>query len=70
MKKIFYIEKHIRTFQICEKLLKIAKISTKLLKEINEIQNHFSKKLEKTICSKAKFTKKLNTLATIFFFFF
>ena len=44
MKKIFYIEKHIRIFQICEKLSKITKISIKSSKKINEIQNHFSKK--------------------------
>ena len=47
MKKIFYIEKHIKTFQIYKKLSKIAKISTKLSKKINEIQNYFSKKQKK-----------------------
>ena len=46
MKKILYIEKHIKTFQIYKKLLKITKISTKSSKEINEIQNYFSKKLK------------------------
>ena len=68
MKKIFYVEKHIRTFQICEKLSKIVKVSTKLSKKINEIQNHFLKKLEKTIYSKTKFIKKLNILTIILFF--
>ena len=68
MKNIFYIEKYIKTFQICQNLSKITKISTKLSKEINEIQNHFSKRLEKMICSKAKFIKKLNALIITFFF--
>ena len=47
MKKIFYIKKHIKFFQTCEKLSKITKISTKLSKKVNEIQYYFSKKLKK-----------------------
>ena len=47
MKRIFYIKKHMKIFQICEKLSKITKISTKLSKKVNEIQNHFSKKSKK-----------------------
>ena len=55
MKKIFYIEKHVKIFQTREKLLKISKISTKLSKKVNEIQNHLKKKKKKNIFSKNKF---------------
>ena len=69
MKKILYIKKYIKTFQICEKLSKSAKISTKLSKEINEIQNYFSKKQKKNDLLKSKIHQKIKYFNNKFFFF-
>ena len=57
-----------KIFQTCEKLSKITKISTKLSKEVNEIQNDFSKKLKKkNDLLKCKIHQKLKYFNSIFF---
>ena len=44
MKKIFYFEKYIKNFQICEKLSKIAKVFKNLSKKLKNVKNYFSNK--------------------------
>ena len=69
MKKIFYIEKYIKIFQVYEKLSKIVKVSTKS-KKINEIQNYFSKKQKKNDLLESKIYQKIKCFNNNFLFFF
>ena len=65
MKKIFYIEKHIRIFQTCEKLSKIVKFFKNLSKKSKNVI-HFSE--EKNDLFKNKIHQKINVFAIVFFF--
>ena len=63
IKKILYIEKHIKINQTLEKLLKISELLKSTSKETNEIKKS-KLKFEKTICFEARLIKKLKKLST------
>ena len=67
MKKILYIEKHIKKFQICKKLSKIAKKFKNSSKKLKNIL-HFSKKIEKNNLFENKINYKNKHLRDRFFF--
>ena len=67
MKKIYYIEKHIRIFQICEKLSEIAEIFKNLTKKSKNVIHFSKKKQKKNNLFESKIYQKNKRFAIIFF---
>ena len=52
MKRIFYIEEHVRIIQTREKLSKIEEIFNEFSNEVRNVENYFSNKEKKSFARK------------------